>query len=123
MPLALNMGALLGEPQPSTYIEMYLGLTSWKRSGDDPPDYVGWYRTWEGEGKPPTRRFFNGRLWSMPVTRYMSDELVEVKAEYFEDAYRSDQIIWCGLRKPHLVGYFHPITVSDRTKRVRESRE
>ena len=123
MPLALNMGALLGAPAPSTYIEIFLGLTAWKRSGDDPPEFVGWYRTWEGEGKPATRRYYNGHLWSLPVTRYMSDEMVDVKSAYFEESSVSDAVIWCGLCKPHLVGYFQPLVVSDRTRRVLQSRE
>jgi hypothetical protein len=121
MNLALNVSAFLGHPQPVTYIELFLGVTDWKLTREDPPEYLGWYRV-RVDGAPNPNasqhmRYWNGVAWSGVVLRHFSDELVEERSQVFASIEYSQNIIWCGLKKPHLVGYFDPLVLSPRSQR------
>jgi len=124
MNAALDVSAFLGHPKPTTYIEEFLGVTGWKLTRDDPPDYLGWYRVrMEGTPDPSASqhlRYWNGAAWSACVHRSMDDDLVNIKSQYFLDQHTSESVIWCGLKKPHMVGYFNPLVLSARAQRYVE---
>lgn len=100
--LTLDLGAFLGPPHPSTYIEKYLGLTEWKKTSEVHPPFVGWWRTWNEQGRVQ-RQWWNGHVWSIP----MQAKGVGTDQEHRDIVTGGDSgfVVWCGLLGAHPAGY------------------
>lgn len=108
----INVANLIGDPQPSTYIEKLVGLTAWTKTSVTRPPWLGWWRCWSPMGRAD-RRWWNGHVWSVPVHANMSD--AEVLAFQHTASKNTTDILWCGLRGPHPARYLeYRLTQSPR---------
>lgn len=106
MPSATSHSTILDNyrnpPLPSTHLEAVMGLTGWKKTSAAQPPFIGWWRTWNEQGRAE-RRWWSGSTWSIPCP-------VGAESDYgYKDVVtkrEQDSIVWCGLRRPHLAGYF-----------------
>lgn len=114
-PIALHLSRAIGKPEPSTFVEKFCGLTDWVCTRDDPPPMIGWWKTY-APGTKPQRRYWDGLYWSAPMYEWMTPE--HCVDQRLTRAFDSDGVIWCGLKRPHLAGYFDPIIVTARTHRI-----
>ena len=96
----VDLAAFLGPPKEVTYIEQFLGLTGWKKTAEECPPYIGWWRTWSP--MRAERRWWNGHVWSIPVTLGHPLPAVAMGIATRQD---SESILWSGLKRPHLAGY------------------
>lgn len=115
--LNLDLNAFLGDPSPTNDIQKLLGLTPWFKTMDDEPPYVGWWKVYVENGAE-RRRHWNGFTWSAIVTPGMPAEMVEIQRETRLSIEKSQHVIWCGLRKPHIVPYLEPLMKSERAERL-----
>lgn len=113
--LTLNLDAFLGPPKPSSLIDMLIGLSGWKKTEDDPPPFIGWWKTWS-EFDAHQRRWWNGYEWSIPVHLGTTCGVAQDAAET-PTKQDSSAIVWCGLLREHPAGYFEYRLV--RSPRVR----
>lgn len=110
--LSLNLEVFLGPPIPSTYIEKYIGLTEWKVTSAVRPPFLGWWRTWNEQGRVQ-RQWWNGHVWSIP----MRTGWVGTDQDYRDTVTGRDSagVVWCGLRSRHPAGYLeHNLVPSPR---------
>lgn len=113
--LTLNLDAFLGPPQPSSLIDMLIGLSGWKKTEVDPPPFIGWWKTWS-ESDAHQRRWWNGYEWSIPVHLGTPCGVARDAADT-PTKQSSAGIVWCGLLREHPAGYFeYQLVRSPRTE-------
>lgn len=88
-------------------VEMFIGLTPWVNAAVMPPPTNGWWKTRRVSSPEliqPQRRWYDGKVFSGPVTLADCDEEAECVALLDTTVPLSD-IEWCGLAGPHPSGY------------------
>lgn len=102
--LTLDLDVMPDPPKPSTYVEAFLGLTDWKKTADDPPPFLGWWKTWNEQGRAQ-RQWWNGHVWSIPTLP--GPMPYEEAEEYKQIVSHRDpgDVLWSGLCRPHLARY------------------
>lgn len=80
-------------------------MTDWSK---EPPPCVGWWAT-RFRFKPshfqPQRRFWDGKVWSLPVLPAMMDDFETQRRRFMAAGTPNDYIEWRGLAEPHPDGY------------------
>jgi hypothetical protein len=109
-------------PQPTTYIELILGLTPWVPLVSAHPPYIGWWRTRVASNPnkmQPQRRWWDGEHFSTPILPGATEE---AEADAKDMRALVDDLEWCGLRRPHLAGYTHTLVKSPRLDMLQRER-
>lgn len=96
-------------------VEAFIGLTPWVKTKDGRPPFLGWWKTRREDIPDMTyRRWWNGMVWSKPVTPLDWDDEVEYQRKQIAALSLQEEIEWCGLKSPHPNGYGFPLAASAR---------
>lgn len=102
-------------PQPVSYLDLFHGLSDWFLTAEQPPIYMGWYRTRPLDGgEDEVRRFWDGETWSVATRGDVSDETSEDCRQTPMLSKYAKQVMWAGLLRAHIAGYTYPLLETER---------